>query len=144
MSFSRVLPRRLFALLILGLSCAALLVSPASADDATGQLSARQERIVVGLIDDVCGDTWCEGDFAFDFRRFSCDAIERSCELTLRIARADSDPLVWRWRTREVHGFQRFDQLVVTSPSRQRSLTPAFYTAINELIQDVEASVPVR
>jgi len=137
-------PRRLLALLILGLSATALLVSPAAADDATRQVSARQERVVLGLIDDICGDTWCEGDFAFDFRRFSCDSHERSCDVTLRIARYDRDPLVWHWRTREVHGFRSFGQLVVTAPSGQQSLTPAFYAAVNVLILDVEASVPVR
>lgn len=31
----------------------------------------------------------------------------------------------------------------MTAPSGQQSLTPAFYAAVNELIQDVEASVPV-
>ncbi len=143
MSVARVLSRRLSALFVLGLSFGALLISPAAADGSTQQLSARQEHVVLGLIDDICGDTWCEGDFAFDFRRFSCDLHERSCDLTLRIARYGSVPLVWRWRTRGVHGFMSFGQLVVTSPSGQKSLTPAFYTAVNELIQDVEVSVPV-
>lgn len=143
MSCVYAVPRRLLALLILGLSATALLVSPAAADDATRQVSARQERVVLGLIDDICGDTWCEGDFAFDFRRFSCDSHERSCDVTLRIARYDRDPLVYHWRTREVHGFRSFGQLVVTAPSGQQSLTPAFYAAVNVLILDVEASVPV-
>ena len=66
MSLFRGLPRRLLALLILGLSAAALLVSPAAADDETRRVSARQERVVLGLIDDICGDTWCEGGVAFE------------------------------------------------------------------------------
>ncbi len=133
--------RRLLAPGVLALTLLPVLAGPAAASGPPG-VSDRQERVVLGLVDAICGDTWCEGDYAFDFRRLHCDAAERTCALTLRIARYDSDPLVWRWRTRELHGFVRFRQMVVTSPSGQRSLTPEFYSAVNDLVQRVEASVP--
>ena len=97
---------------------------------------------MLDLVDDICGDTWCEGDYAFDFRRLRCEAAERTCALTLRIARYGGDPLQWRWRTGEIHGFVRFRQMVVTAASGQRSLTPAFYSAVDALVQRVEAGVP--
>ena len=36
-------------------------------------LSAEQQTIVLKAIDDDCGDTWCEGDFNYRFKRLSCD-----------------------------------------------------------------------
>jgi len=142
MPLTRSVSGRLSALLALTLSMLALLVGPAAAAGPPAHLSSRQERIVLRLVDDRCGDTWCEGDYAFDFRRFSCDATQRACSLTLRIARLGDGPLRYRWRTRQVHGFVRFRQMVATAPGGYRSLDQDFTAALDEVIRDVEASVP--
>ena len=144
MSLARTSARRLLVLVTVTASSVAALVVPAAATGPAYQLSPRQEAVVLDLIDDVCGDTWCEGDHAFDFRRFTCDPLARACTLTLRTARYDGAVLHWRWRTRQVHGFPRFGHMVSTAPTGQHSLRSGFYGAVTEVIRDVEASVPTR
>jgi len=139
MSRVRALSRRLVLPAVLGVALVAPLAGPASA--APPPLSDRQERVVLDLIDDACGDSWCEGDFAFDFRKFSCKD-GGDCRLRLRIAPYDDEPLHWYRRTGLVQGFTTFDQMVVTSPSGYQSLDWDFYLAVSDVIDTVEASVP--
>ena len=116
--------------------------APASAHPrAPYDLTPRQEAVVLDLIDDICGDTWCEGDFAFDFRRFACSPEKRSCVLRLRIAYSGDDPLEWKWRSRQITGFPRFRHMVETSDTGYRSLDWDFYTAVSDAISSIEESV---
>lgn len=126
---------------------AGLLAGPAAATAGAAPrgLTGAQERVVLRLVDDVCGDTWCEGDHLFDFRSFSCDPAARSCLLRVRIAPL-VDPGVppsWRWRAGRVHGFDRFRDLVTTAPGGRQSLTPRFFLAVSALVTRLEATVPV-
>ena len=140
---SRSLPRRLAALVVLALSFAGLLGSPAHASTTwTPVLTGAQQRTVLDLIDDVCGDTWCEGDLRFDFRTFTCDRSHATCTLTVRLAPYTDGPTHWYRRSGPVSGFTRFPQMVATSPTGQRSLTPAFYDAVNVLVNAFEESLP--
>ena len=152
--------RRLVALVPLALSLVGVLAAPAGAVPMSGasaapisaapvaaaprapyDLTLRQEAVVLDLIDDICGDTWCEGDFAFDFRRFSCSPETRSCTLRLRIASYAQDPLEWKWRTREVPGFSRYWQMVDTAANGYVSLEWDFYLAVGDVIAEIEESV---
>jgi len=139
MSRVRVLSRRLVLPAVLGVALVTPLAGPASASPPP--LTDRQERVVLDLIDDICGDTWCEGDFKFDFRKFSCKE-DASCTLRLRIAPYDEEPLQWHRRSGQVEGFTTFEQMVVTSPSGYQSLDGDFYAAVSDLVEQVEASVP--
>src|SRR5688572_13519096 len=64
------------------------LVTSAAELGRTG-LSADQERTVVQLIDNICGDTWCEGDHNFRFDRLECKQpcgkAQGACTLTFRM-----------------------------------------------------------
>lgn len=44
-------------------------------------LSQEQEDFVLGKIDDICGDTWCEGDFDSEFKQLDCDFASSACTL---------------------------------------------------------------
>lgn len=44
-------------------------------------LSAADERSLVTEIDNICGDTWCEGDFNFSFNSLVCDFTKGECVL---------------------------------------------------------------
>ena len=127
----------------LALSLVGIGTAPASAQPARApyDLTPHQEAVVLDLIDDICGDTWCEGDFAFDFRRFECSPEQQSCTLRLRIASWAEEPLEWQWRSRQITGFPRFWQMVQTSDSGFQSLDWDFYLAVNDAISSIEASV---
>ena len=47
-------------------------------------LSPAQEKTALGLIDQICADTWCSGDYDFGFRRLSCSRASEICTLTPR------------------------------------------------------------
>ena len=139
---SRTRTRTAVTLAALSLSLVGIGAAPATAQArAPYDLTPRQEAVVLDLIDDICGDTWCEGDFAFDFRRFECSPEKRSCVLRLRIASWANDPLEWQWRSRQITGFPRFWQMVDTSDSGYLSLDWDFYTAVSDAISSIEESV---
>jgi|GEM_PF-5254316 len=52
----------------------------ARADD----LRDREEKRVLFAIDQVCADTWCEGDYNFQFRSFTCNFTLGSCVMKYR------------------------------------------------------------
>jgi hypothetical protein len=126
-------------LLLLG-----VLTAPAAASSSGVQrsaLTAAQERVVLRLVDDVCGDTWCEGDHAIRFRNLSCHP-RRGCVLRVRLASWSHEPLRWHDRSARVLGFRRFRDMVVTGPDGARSLQPAFYEAVGRAVQAMADSVP--
>lgn len=140
---SATLPRRLAALLLLAVSSAGLLGGPAHAATTGGPvLTGAQQRAVLDSIDDACGDSWCEGDLRFDFRTFTCDRVHRTCTLGLRLAPYTDGTPHWYWRSGKVSGFTRFGQMVTTSQDGQQTLTPAFYDAVNVLINAFGESLP--
>ena len=142
------LPRplaRLAALGLLLLTALGLLAAPAGAAGLSSRpigLSPAEQRTVLDLVDAICGDTWCEGDHAFDFRGFTCDTPAGTCVLRLRIARSGEEPLRWYVRSGTVTGFTRFSQMVETSASGHQSLAWPFYEALSEVVGEIEASVP--
>lgn len=131
----------LVRLLLAGLALLALLSAPAAASPPRYAVTAAQERVVLRLVDDICGDTWCEGDHAFRFRSFTCHP-RRGCVLRVQLASWSSEPLRWRSRSARVPGFSRFGEMVATPPGGQRSLQPAFYEAVGRAVRTMTASVP--
>ena len=135
--------RRLLTLVPLALSLVGVLAAPAGAAPARApyDLLPRQEAVVLDLIDDICGDTWCEGDFAWDFRSFVCSPERQSCTLRVRVASWANDPLEWKWRSRQITGFPRYWQMVETSESGYRSLDWDFYEAVSAAVESIEESM---
>ena len=136
--------RRAGALLLTAVSSAVLLAEPAAAaptDVRRYGLTAAQERVVLRLVDDVCGDTWCEGDHAFRFRRFSCHP-RRGCVLRVELASWSQEPRRWHTRSARVLGFPRYADMVVTAPGGEQSLQPAFFEAVGRAVRAMTASVP--
>lgn len=133
---------RAVGVLLVVLSCSGVLAAPAAADPRPHRLTTAQERVVLRLIDDVCGDTWCEGDHAFRFTRFSCSSTRRGCLLVVRIAPWSEGPLQWQRRSYPVRGFLRYSDMVSTGPEGSRALQPAFYEAVGHAVLTMAASVP--
>ncbi len=135
--------RRTATLLLAVLSVVGVLAVPAAAAPAGVHryaLTAAQERVVLRLVDDICGDTWCEGDHAVRFRSFACSP-RRGCLLRVRLASWSQEPLRWHDRSARVLGFPRFRDMVATAPNGERSLQPAFYEAVGRAMNAMTASV---
>ena len=138
MSAAHLLVRVLLAALVVVVMTAA----PAPAAPPTRYaLTAAQERVVLRLVDDFCGDTWCEGDHAFRFRSLSCHP-RRGCVLRVELSPWSEEPRQWYARSARVLGFARFSDMVVTSASGERSLQPTFSEAVGRAVRSMTASVP--
>jgi hypothetical protein len=113
-------------------------------------LSKRQEATALKLIDDICGDTWCEGDHNFRFDRLECRkgcagsaGSAGTCLLTFRVFSYDTDIETGPTYVRSCHTgeFSGFESLVSTQGSYQ-ALQPAYYDALSECISLVEDALP--
>ena len=110
-------------------------------------LTKSEEAVVLKAIDDICGDTWCEGDHNFSFDRLDCSpgcgSHAGQCQLTFRVFSYDTDIETGPTYTRScrTHGFTGFDSLVETIGDHH-PLRPAYYGALSECIGRVEADLP--
>lgn len=110
-------------------------------------LSPSQEKTVLKLIDDICGDTWCEGDNNFAFERLTCRAGAAgspnggTCALKLQIIPREDNPRSYP-RACTTGGFYGFDSLVETAQSGYPSLDWDYYLALTDCISELEAELP--
>jgi hypothetical protein len=119
-----------------------------SRDDLSRRgLTRRQEAIALKAIDDICGDTWCEGEHNFSFERLECtggcSGHPGSCRLTFRVFSYDTDLETGPTYTRscQTPGFTGLNSLV-ESFGEYHSLQPAYYEALTECIGRVESDLP--
>jgi hypothetical protein len=144
-------------LLAAGSGCAFEMDDPgARADEDVAQttgalahngLSKPEEAAVLKAIDDICGDTWCEGDHNFSFDRLECvkgcAGRSGSCRLTFRVFSHETDVKTGPTYTRSCRtlGFAGFGSLV-ESFGDYHALQPAYYDALTECIGRVESQLP--
>ncbi len=119
-------------------------VAQSEAEDLTkNALTAAQQKTALKLIDDICGDTWCDGDYNFGFRLISCAKAAHTCTLTLQAFPLPGVPASQKsyWRSCKTSGFTNFASLVTTAPSGYQSLNQDYYDALTECIQHIEANL---
>ena len=116
---------------------------------SSNALSKKQATTVLELVDDICGDTWCEGDHNFHFDAIQCKAAcgashAGSCQLTFRIFPHDSDLQAGPSyvRTCKTRGFTGFSSLVDTAASGYQSLQWEYYDALSACISELESKLP--
>lgn len=121
----------------------------AETTDALAQkgLTRQEEAVVLKAIDDICGDTWCEGDHNFSFDRLECRqgcaGDPGQCQLKFRVFSYDTDLETGPTYSRSCRtpGFTGFDSLVATYGD-YHALQPAYYDALTACIGRVESQLP--
>lgn len=88
-------------------------------------LTNEQKRIVLAEIDNVCGDTWCEGDFNYEFTFLKCDDIKKSCTLEFS-SYYHSDLESVEFNSCNVQTFTQFSDLITNTGE----LTQRFYETL--------------
>ena len=119
---------------------------PAAAESepvVTNALTPAQAKTALKLIDDICGDTWCSGDYDFRFHRLTCSAPSATCTLGLQILPREGVPATQPsyLRTCRTQGFTGFDSLVVTASNGYQSLDPDYYLALTDCIATLEEGI---
>jgi len=116
---------------------------------SSNALTKKQASTVLELIDDICGDTWCEGDHNFHFDQIQCKQAcagvrAGTCQLTFRIFPYDSDLETGPsyLRTCKTPGFTGFSSLVDRAANGYQSLQWDYYDALSACISEVEAKLP--
>jgi hypothetical protein len=154
-----MLNRKLLACALVSLSCgcAADVGEPTIQEEALGSvespicknaLSQPQEQLALKLIDDICGDTWCSGDYNYAFRHLSCSAPRGSrpgtCTLNLRIIPREGvpSPRPFFDRACTTGDFLSFDSLIATASNGYQYLEPSYYDALTECTTNLEAALP--
>jgi len=111
-------------------------------------LTTQQASTVLKLVDDICGDSWCEGDRNFHFDQIQCTAgcgkTPGSCRLAFRMFPYDSDLDTGPTYARscKTPGFTGFSSLVDTAPNGYQSLNWDYYDALSTCISEVESKLP--
>lgn len=52
---------------------------------SNNNISSDLESEVLQQFDDICGDTWCEGEYDYRFEKFSCNFNIKTCTLNYHI-----------------------------------------------------------
>jgi hypothetical protein len=103
-------------------------------------LTSAQQRTVLQQIDNICGDTWCEGEFNFRFTRMACDFGARRCTLSATLLPYDNSGKTYP-RACRITGLSSYRSMITGTSSNPR-LVDAFYNKVNDCVTRWEATIP--
>jgi hypothetical protein len=72
---------------------AVITISSLFAQSAMAFLTPYQADEIIQVMNNVCGDTWCEGDYEFDFKTINCSAATQTCEIQLAVIDPTAAPV---------------------------------------------------
>lgn len=113
---------------------------------AKNNLSSTDEKKVLTLLDDICGDTWCEGDYDWRFKKLRCSFADESCTLTMLVVDPayDDQPARTFWRSCKMGGLSGWTSLVDEAQNGYESLNDGFYDEVSDCIDRLESRIPPR
>lgn len=121
-----------------------LVTSAAAASDNVNTLSFDQEAEVLTQIDNICGDTWCEGDFNFSFESLKCSDATNSCVFVAYLIDYswpngyDADEVKTYYPSScVIKGFTQYSKMI-EGPGE---LNWDFYEAVSDCVTEMEEEV---
>jgi hypothetical protein len=109
---------------------------------ASNDLSKAQSKLVLTLLDDACGDAWCEGDYDWRFARMQCHFAQKTCTLTTLTIDGSSSPNKTYWRSCKIPHLTKFEDLIETAPNGFQSLTDSMFDRATTCIEHIETHLP--
>jgi hypothetical protein len=91
---------------------------------------------VLKLIDRVCADSWCSGDYDYKFSTFSCNDASNSCVLSFKIIDRDAKPPEVKIKNKRCifKGITSSEMLY-----HENKLNEEFYDKLNVCVSDRES-----
>jgi len=121
----------------------------AQAEDLTkakNDLTAAQAKLVANELNDICGDTWCEGDYSWDFSKIVCDFTKKTCTFTVLITDPGMDDGTKDdrtfWRSCKLSKISSFTAMIDTAKNGYQSLNDDFYSKVDACVGKLESNVP--
>lgn len=97
-------------------------------------ISNQNDTIALKLIDNICGDTWCEGEFNYRFNHIEFLAASNHTLLKFEIMINDEK----RFKTQcKIQGFSNFKEITDIVHNRPK-ITDEFYDELNKCITEKE------
>ncbi len=112
------------------------------ADGANG-LTAAQKKTFLQVLDQDCGDSWCEGDYTIDFANVTCmfsSPASSSCTLVMKFTLyQDGAPTnaPSGYRSCKVKGLHSYSDLM-----KDGDLTDNYLNKLNDCVDQIEAKLP--
>jgi len=121
-----------------------LLLSFLAFADSDRILSDEERKILLGTIDSICGDTWCEGDFDYSFNHIECSKSTGTCIFKLEFIYRewgddDMEEVILEARipvTCNLDGFYKKSDLVASNEQGENWHTEKLYDAVNLCIEN--------
>ena len=97
---------------------------------------------ILKAIDNICGDTWCEGDYSFRFRNVTLDTVKNSTRVLFTMSlnyptEIDSSAMILKQQfdvSCDVAGYSTFAAIM----DKNDQLNWEFYTGLTDCVQKLE------
>jgi hypothetical protein len=102
--------------------------------------SLSQRQVILETIDKTCGDSWCEGDYDFSFKNFSCSNKTFVCELSFQFIKRDEETNAGTFSKMQYCHFKNihdFNQIM----ENEYALNSYFYESLTECITKKENTI---
>lgn len=102
--------------------------------------SKDQRQLVLETIDNTCADSWCEGDYDFEFVDFYCNRINNVCNLSFYFINTDND--LEKKSNLQLCTFGNITNIDQIIDNSQR-LSESFYELLDTCISDRESMITI-
>jgi hypothetical protein len=115
-----------------------------AASAAGNDLTAAQQAQALHDIDNLCGDTWCDGDYNFRFDTLTCNFTTGNCTIAIEVTYPNdgADNAPWYPRSCALTGFHAYTDMVTVLTPTFSQVTDALNNEMFDCTQNVEPTIP--
>ncbi len=96
-------------------------------------LKADQKNIILKEIDSICADTWCAGDYNYNFLSLKCDDTKATCQLNYELISWESEDAKLSLNCK-IKPLKKFSDMA-TKTKQFHYLTDEFYKMLTDCFE---------